>query len=150
MTQRVIDVSALPTHVFGHRTSLWWAVVLMLTIEGTALALAAVAFVYLRQNFAAWPPEGTPDPSLGIPTVQVVLMLLACMPMYWIDMAARRMDKPKVLAGLGLMFVVSLAALALRAYEFPATRFWWNDNAYASVVWTTLGLAVTYQLAAAG
>ena len=65
-------------------------------------------------------------------------------------MAARRKDKPKVLAGLGLMFLVSLGALALRAYEFPATKFWWNDNAYASVVWTTLGLAVTYQLAAAG
>jgi heme/copper-type cytochrome/quinol oxidase subunit 3 len=89
-------------------------------------------------------------PGLGAATADVVLMLAACLPMYWTDMAARRKDKPKVLAGLGLMFLVSLGALALRAYEFPATRFWWNDNAYASVVWTTLGLAVTYQLAAAG
>ena len=30
-----------------------------------------------------------------------------------------------------------------------ATHFWWNDNAYASTVWTTLGIALTYQIAAA-
>ena len=88
-------------------------------------------------------------PGLGAATADVVLMVAACVPMYLTDMAARRKERGKVLAGLALMFVVSLGALAFRAYEFPATKFWWNDNAYASTVWTTLGLAVLYQLAGA-
>jgi heme/copper-type cytochrome/quinol oxidase subunit 3 len=91
-----------------------------------------------------------PVPKLGAATANVVLMALACIPMYWTDMAARRKERGKVLGGLALMFVVACVAIALRWREFFATHFWWNDNAYASVVWTTLGIAMTYQLAAAG
>ena len=37
--RRVLDVEALPTHAFGHRDPLWWAVILLVCIEGTMLVL---------------------------------------------------------------------------------------------------------------
>jgi heme/copper-type cytochrome/quinol oxidase subunit 3 len=158
MKHRTLDVPHLPSYGWDEQSPLWWGNLLLTLIETTTLLIMFAMYFYIRQNYQEWPPPKVdvippihrPVPGLGASTADVVLMLFACIPMYWTDMAARRKDKPRVLIGLGVMFLVSLAALTLRAYEFPATRFWWNDNAYASVVWTTLGLAVTYQLAAAG
>lgn len=158
MKRRTLDVSHLPSYGWDEQSPLWWGNLLLTLIESTTLLIMFASYFYLRMNYEQWPPPkvdvippiGKPVPDLGAATADVALMLVSCVPMYWTDIAARRKDKPKVLMGLGLMFVVSIAALVLRAYEFPATKFWWNDNAYASVVWTTLGLAVTYQLAAAG
>lgn len=47
------------------------------------------------------------------------------------------------LAGLTLLAGVSLV---LRWYEFPALRVRWNDDAYAALVWTLLGLHSAYVL----
>jgi cytochrome c oxidase subunit 3 len=153
-----LDVSKLPKAAIDERSPLWWGNLLLILIETTTLGVMLASYFYLRQNFDQWPPPKVdvhppvldPVPWLGAATADAVLMLLACAPMYWTDMAARRKDRAKTLAGLGLMFVVACVAIALRWQEFDATRFWWNDNAYASVVWTTLGIALTYQLAAAG
>jgi heme/copper-type cytochrome/quinol oxidase subunit 3 len=153
-----LDVSHLPTSAFDERSPLWWGNLLLVLIETTTLAIMLASYFYLRMNFEQWPPPKVdvhppihePWPDLGAATAAVVLMLAACLPMYWTDMAARRQERGKVLLGLGLMLAVSVAAVVLRGYEFHATKVWWNDNAYASVVWTTLGVALTYQLAAAG
>ena len=153
-----LHVSHLPTSAFDERSPLWWGNLLLIFVETTTLVLMLASYFYLRMNYDQWPPPKVdvhppilhPVPDLGAATVGVVLMLASCLPMYWINMAARRKDRHKVLLGLGLMFAVSVVAVVLRAYEFSATKSWWNDNAYASTVWTTLGLAVTYQLAAAG
>ena len=55
-----------------------------------------------------------------------------------------------MIAGLAVMFVVAVVVIVLRWREFFATHFWWNDNAYASTVWTTLAIHLMYQLTAAG
>ena len=36
------------------------------------------------------------------------------------------------------------AAIAVRFYEFAGIHFRWDDNAYASLVWSILGLHLTY------
>ena len=154
---RTLDVSHLPPNAWDEDSPLWWGNLLLMLIETATLGIMLACYFYLKQNFEQWPPPKVDVyppilhhvPDLGAATADVVLMVAACGPMYWTDVAARRKERGKVLAGLALMFVVSAVALVFRAYEFPATKFWWNDNAYASVVWSTLGLALTYQLAAA-
>ena len=37
---------------------------------------------------------------------------------------------------MGLIGVISMV---LRGFEFPAMKFWWDDNAYGSLVWTMEG-----------
>jgi cytochrome c oxidase subunit III len=158
MPRARLDVSKLPTSGMDERSPLWWGNLLLILIETMTLALMLASYFYLRQNYDQWPPPKVdvhppilhPVPALGAATADVLLMVLACLPMYWTDMAARRKDRTKVIAGLALMFVVAVVAIALRWHEFFDTHFWWNDNAYASTVWTTLAIHLTYQLAAAG
>ena len=156
--RRTLDVSDLPTAAMSERSPLWWGNLLLIFIETTTLALMLASYFYLRQNFDQWPPPKVdvhppilhPTPALGAATADVVLMVLACVPMYLTDRAARRKERGKVVGGLALMLVVACVAIFLRWKEFFATHFWWNDNAYASTVWTTLAVHLSYQLVAAG
>ncbi len=156
-TRPALDVSHLPKSAMDERSPLWWGNLLLIFIETSTLGILLASYFYLRMNEQQWPPPKVdvyppihhPVPDLGAATADVVLMVLACLPMYWTDMAARRKERGKVLLGLGVMLGVSAVAIYLRFREFPATKFWWNDNAYASTVWTTLALALTYQAAAA-
>ena len=61
-----LDVSALPTYAFGHRSVMWWATMCMIAIEGTAFALAITSYLYLKGRVPHWPPAGpTPGTVLG-------------------------------------------------------------------------------------
>jgi heme/copper-type cytochrome/quinol oxidase subunit 3 len=150
-------VSHLPTAAMDERSPLWWGNLLLIIIETSTLGIMLASYFYLRMNEQQWPPPKVdvyppimePVPDLGFATADVVLMAAACLPMYWTDMAARRKDRWKVVLGLALMLAIACVAIWFRWKEFFATKFWWNDNAYASTVWTTLALALMYQLAAA-
>jgi cytochrome c oxidase subunit III len=89
----VLDVSRLPTVVFGHRNATWWGTIGFMLIEGTTLALVAASYLYVRKNYQAWPPERTPFPDLLIPTIQLVVMLVSCIPAYLAKRSARRLDR---------------------------------------------------------
>src|SRR6266850_1882945 len=80
----------------------------------------------------------------------MILIESTCFAMYLTDKAARRLKDKPVIIGLMLMFIVAIVAIILRFYEFAGTKFRWSDNAYASIVWTLLGLHLTYLIMAAG
>src|SRR5438552_4953714 len=155
--RRTIDASHMPEETFGERSPVWWGNTLMLLIESSTMAILIVSYFYLRMNFEQWPPpkvDGFPPikhpvPDLGVSTLNVFLLVLSLFVMVWTHRSALRMDKPKVLAGVAVMFALGLAVSALRCFEFPATKFWWNDNAYASIVWTIIGMHLLYSLAGA-
>jgi cytochrome c oxidase subunit III len=143
-----VDVRHLPGHVMDHRSPIWWGNLLLLFIETTMFVLLVASYFYLRMNFDGWPPpqvNRTPpqyktDPWLTIPTINLVLLLLSCVPMLIADRAAlhRKLWLTKV--GMVLTIVAGVVAGAIRFKEFGSTHFAWNDNAYASVVWTILGM----------
>ena len=155
--RRVIDVSRLPTDAFDWESPVWWGNLLAILIETTTVALLITTYFYLKRNFDQWPPPKVevfppvykPVPKLLFGTINLVLLGVTCLPMYWTDMAARRKDKPKVLIGLAFMLVVAAAGTWLRFKEFPQFFFKWNDNAYGSIVWWTLAMHLTYIMAAA-
>lgn len=43
-----------------------------------------------------------------------------------------------------MLLVLGTGVLVLRWKEFPALKVLWNENAYASLVWTMLGLHFVY------
>ena len=138
---RALDVSALPTIAYGPRATLWWGVLGLVAIEGTALAIVGVAYLYLRQNFVAWPPEGTPLPRLGAATAELTVLLASVLPMAAVDRFARAERHRLVVLGLTIGIVFGLASMALRALQFAgALGCRWDSHAYGSVVWTLLGM----------
>ena len=46
--------------------------------------------------------------------------------------------------GLVGLFVLGVVSLVLRWKEFPGLYVQWNENAYAAIVWTMLGLHFLY------
>ena len=59
-TRTVLDVSKLPDIAFGPADIVWWGTLGFVVIEGFTLVLCAAVYLYLTQNFATWPPQGTP------------------------------------------------------------------------------------------
>jgi cytochrome c oxidase subunit 3 len=115
-----IDVSALPTTVFGPKAPLWWGAAGLLSIETTLFALMFATYYYLRGNESVWPPGGGSHggPPIGPATVGLFLLL------------------------------AGLLALVARVAEFGELPFRWDHHAYGSVVWTLIGLHAIHLLTA--
>jgi heme/copper-type cytochrome/quinol oxidase subunit 3 len=145
-----IDVSALPTTVFGQRAHTWWGTIGFIAAEGTTLLVCAVAYLYVRKNFSAWPPENTPLPDLLIPTIQAALMLLSIPVMLWTKHAAARLDVAASRRGMIASTAFVLAFCVLRWFEFHALRTRWDSHAYGSAVWAILVAHATLLVAQLG
>jgi heme/copper-type cytochrome/quinol oxidase subunit 3 len=123
-------------------------------IETTSMVLLFATYFYLRRNFWEWPPPLVsseppivhPVPHLLAATLNTLILILSCIPMYWTDMAARRQQRPKVIFGLLIMIGIGVVSCLLRWREFYDIHFWYDDNAYGSIVWTILGLHLIYIL----
>jgi heme/copper-type cytochrome/quinol oxidase subunit 3 len=150
MTRRaraVMNVSALPDVVFGARDIMWWGTLGFVVIEGFTLLLTAAVYLYIQQNFATWPPEGTPDPDLLVPTIQVLLMVLSLPLVWWIGKAAHRFEFEKVRLGLTAAALVNGIFVGLRLVEaISSLNVKWDSNAYGSAQWLILGAHFTLLL----
>ncbi len=133
-----IDVSRLPTTVFGHRGLLWWGTLGFVAIEGTTLVICAVTYFYLMRSFNTWPPEGTPRPDIGIPTVQATLMVLSMPVAVALDRASRRLDLAGVRRWMVTLSLFTVTFVVLRWLELKALHTRWDSNAYGSAAWLVL------------
>ncbi|MDT5295115.1 MAG: cytochrome c oxidase subunit [Acidobacteriota bacterium] len=145
-TKPTLNVSHLPSHGFDTRAPIWWGNLLLLMIETTMFGILVATYFYLSRNFNLWPPPHTRSPilydsapTLTVPTINLILLIASCAPMYWVDRSARRARKRATQTGLLICLALGLAAIALRWFEFPALRFKWYENAYGSTVWFLLG-----------
>ncbi len=143
----VMNVSALPDVVFGPRDIMWWGTMGFVVIEGFTLLLTAAVYLYIQQNFGAWPPLGTEVPDIGVPTVQVVLMVLSLPLVWWISKVAHRFDLGAVRIGLTIAAVVCGVFCGLRLVEaLVSLHVKWDTNAYGSAQWLILGAHFTLLL----
>jgi heme/copper-type cytochrome/quinol oxidase subunit 3 len=136
--RNAIDVSKLPRFAFGPRAITWWGVMGFLAIEGTMLVICFVSYFYLRTRVTDWPPPPTELPDLFIPTINLAVLLISVVPMYFVNRAAKRLDKRKVLIWTIVCIINGLAFVTLRAFEFTALNVKWDTNAYGSIVWTII------------
>jgi cytochrome c oxidase subunit I+III len=139
MPRRELNVSDLPSVVFGHRSLIWWGTAGMMLIEGTAFAITIAAYFYLRTRSTDWPPGLLPPrPSAG--TINLALFLISLVPNVWTQKVAERADLRLTRIGLVIMTLIGLGNIVIRCYEFPRLMCTWDANAYASSVWLLMGL----------
>ncbi|HEX7070907.1 MAG TPA: cytochrome c oxidase subunit 3 [Rhodothermales bacterium] len=153
MSQRaVIDVTHLQEGALDHRSPIWWANTLLLLIETTMFVLLMAAYLYVHDNFPEWPPlkSGLPEseryPDVLVPTLSLIILLVGIIPMYYADRAAMRMDQPAARRAGAVGVLLGLIGIAVRFFEFDSLHFDWNDNAYASLAWTLLGMHLLHQI----
>jgi len=134
----VINVSGLPSEVYGSEGLTWWGAMGGEIIEGFVLVLAIFAYFYLRADSPDWPPLHTPLPSLGIPTINLVLMLASIIPAALVYRAAKAQDRTACLIWLSIHFLIGAAICVIRYYECFALNVRWDTNAYGSINWALL------------
>lgn len=138
-----LDVAALPTVVFSHRSLMWWGTLGLMAIEGTVFALAVMAYFYLRSHQETWPLTAQP-PDLLWGTVNTVVMLASFLPAHMAKREAERQDLRGVRSWLVASVAFGVAFTVIRGFEFAALNVRWDSNAYGSVVWLLLGLHTTH------
>ena len=146
----VLDVSDLPTVAFGNRALTAWGTMGFMVAEGMTLAFLVVAYLYVRRNFEEWPPIGTPLPSLGIPTLNLVVLLAVLVPTTLYRRAGERLDAAGVRLWMWVALALNVLSTVLRVLELGATHTRWNSNAYGSAVWMILITHGTLLLADVG
>jgi len=134
-----VDVAELPTVTFGQRSLMWWGTLGYMTIEGWTTALLVVSYLYLRQNYDAWPPLRTPYPSLLIPTINLAIMIVSLAPTYLTAVAAKKLDEGGVRRWLLISTIIALPIIVLRWWELWALNTRWDTNAYGSAAWVVVG-----------
>lgn len=148
--RRVLEVGGLATHAFGHRDPLWWAIILLICIEGTMLALLTLSYFYLRGRMTPWPVEEIPRAAAWVGTAELVLWLASAVPMHRASNAAIRGSVRGMRNGLLLATLPALVAIGCRYWILRELPFRWDANAYASVVWTLLGAQWLHGLTGVG
>lgn len=137
--RRTLDVSALPSNAFGHEGLVWWGTVGFMVIEGSMFVIVIIAYFYLRLRVQQWPP-GLPDPSLGVGTANLLLVIASALPNALAKRAAEKQNLSGVRLWLGIVTLIGVGNVVLRAFEYPALNCRWDDNAYGSITWLLLSL----------
>jgi heme/copper-type cytochrome/quinol oxidase subunit 3 len=139
MQGELLDVSALPSHGFSHRSPMWWGTLGMMAIEGTIFVLVIVCYFYLRSHSDVW-PMGVKPPALLWGTLNLVIIILSAVPNQLAKKAGERYDLHGVRLWLGITLAFGVPLMLVRVFEFHALNVRWDSSAYGSVVWTLLGL----------
>jgi cytochrome c oxidase subunit 3 len=155
-SRATIDVSRLPANALDHRSPIWWGNFLLLLIETTMFALLIATYFYLRQNFRQWPPPRAdgfrlmlhPLPSLGVSTLNLIIIVASFLPMFWVDRACLKRNVLAIRIGLLICILLGIVAIIVRFLEFRALHFRWDENAYAATVWTILGMHLAHLITA--
>ncbi|WP_250486196.1 cytochrome c oxidase subunit 3 [Caballeronia sp. GaOx3] len=142
-TQVVLDVSALPTFGFSHRSLMWWSTMGLMLIEGTVFAIAVMMYFYLRSRAPSW-PMAADAPRLLWGTLNTAVLVASLWPNQLAKSAAERGDRRRACLWLWVCLLASAAFLAIRGFEFASLNVSWYTNAYGSVVWLLLGLHTTH------
>ncbi|MCC8404453.1 cytochrome c oxidase subunit I [Paraburkholderia sp. MMS20-SJTN17] len=138
-----LDVRALPSFDFSHRSLMWWATAGLMAIEGTVFAIAVAMYFYLRGVNAAWPMQAPPPPLLW-GTLNTGILLLSLWPNQLAKRAAERGERGGACLWLAVCLAFAFAFLVVRGFEFSALNVMWYANAYGSIVWLLLGLHTTH------
>jgi heme/copper-type cytochrome/quinol oxidase subunit 3 len=134
-----LDVAAMPSFGFSHRSLMWWGTLGLMAIEGMVFALAVVTYFYLRSHANRW-PMSEPPPALFWGTLNTLILLVSCWPNHLAKKAGERLDRQGVRVWLSVCLAMSVAFLIVRAVEFSTLNVRWDSNAYGSIVWMLMGL----------
>lgn len=123
------------------RTRGWLGMALFAASEATLIGSIIGSYVYLRINATAWPPRGTPEPSLLAPIALTLLLLFAVIPFRAALGFARSGRRGKAVVLLAVAAVLQATYLGVQVHLFIDSlgQLVPQQSAYASIYYVLLG-----------
>jgi cytochrome c oxidase subunit 3 len=144
-----LDAVTLTDQVFRNHAPIWWGNRFVMIIEAAGFAILIATYFYIRHNFDSWPPARTQLPDLPIPTLNVAILVVSVLPMWYAAKLAVKNDKVKVIGALlSVCVVFGIAAAVIRILEFKSVHTRWDANAYGAIVWSILAVHFAHIIAA--
>jgi cytochrome c oxidase subunit III len=140
MIQRTFNASHLPDYSISTEAPLWWGQLLLAAIEGTTFCILIAMYFYIRLSVDIWPPPGIRFPSVTLPTIALIPLILSAFGSYWASEGAKKNDRAAMLIGLIVNIILGVTFIAIRAYEWRSLNFTWASDIHGSLVWTILFL----------
>lgn len=148
MKRRVVDVSELPPIAFTVRDPLWWAVMMLVAIEGTMLVLLALAYGFVAERTDPFPPVVLGHGLAWIMTLELGLWMLSAWPQRRASHHAIAGSVVGMRRSLIAATSLAIAGVLVRLWLFDWLPFRWDDHAYGSVVWGLLGVQFLHAVTA--
>ncbi len=143
----VVTAGELPTEAAGSRAPGWWGIVLLILIEITVFSVLITSYFYLRGLAESWPPAGISPPDLLLPTINTVVLLASCVPMYLAERGIRQGNQGSLRLWLAVSFVLGAIFLVVKVYEYSQLPYTWSSHAYGSIVFTMTGFHLAHVIA---
>ena len=128
-----------PTRLRTYSTA-WWGVITVIATEGMIFALLISSYFFLRAASKQWPPPGVELPDLKLSLPFSFVLWGSSIPIFWAEHAIRRGRQRPFRLGLVASFVMGAAFVLYTAKDFHDLHFGWQDNAYGSIFYVTVGL----------
>ncbi|MGE5565668.1 MAG: cytochrome C oxidase subunit III [Parcubacteria group bacterium] len=139
-TRIVGDISGLPDHEFGLKSTVWWGLLGFMAIEMTGFALAIGAYLYIRNINDSWPFPPDQAPLLLPGIITTILFAASEVLNRWLANRARAYDEAAVKMGVLGIILFGVAIIVARFFELPNLHTRWDVNAYGSVTWLLMFL----------
>jgi cytochrome c oxidase subunit III len=137
-TRATLDVSRLPVYVSGARAPLWWGILFLVVIEIMVFGTFLTSYFYYRSLAPQWPPAGITPPDLFWPTLNTFVLIGSSLAIWWADKGIRKGDVARLKIGAGAAIAFSALFLVLKVVEYAKVGYFWDTNAYGSIIWTVI------------
>jgi cytochrome c oxidase subunit III len=131
--------NALPSSTAGSRSIGWWGILMLVFIEIAVFSSLIVTYFYFYSGAPVWPIGGISPPSLPLPTINALILFTSVIPIIMAEKAIQRGDVKGLKIGYAIASVMALVFLVLKFVEYSGYDYFWDTNAYGSIVWTITG-----------
>jgi cytochrome c oxidase subunit I+III len=134
------DGLALPVYASGPQAHSWWAMVVLLLVDGTVCASLLFSYFYLwTVTPGAWPPAGHALPALSSAAAAASLWLASSAALSWANhLLGRQASKGALALAVCVGLACAVAALCVQWQGHAQTGLDPTVHAYGAAVYATL------------
>lgn len=145
---RVVRMDALPVGGTGTRAPMWWAMLLVVTIETTVFATLFSSYFYLRFAVPAWPPANLPEPGLLLPIVNTGVLFASSVAVLIASSGIKKGKMKRLKWGMGIGVLLEIVFFAIKIVLSMQIGYDGTDHAYGSIFFTISRLHTFHVLVA--
>jgi cytochrome c oxidase subunit 3 len=129
-------------HHSSRADSLYLGIYLFLASEAMLFGSFFAAYFFARVNGEhgdTWPPEGYHLP-VYLALVNTIILVTSSFTVHWATTSVKKDDRPGVIAGLGLTFMLGFVFIVVQGLEYARLGWAPKDNAFATTFFGLTGL----------